>query len=237
MPSILLEHQTALLLDRRCATCAERLSPRELWSTSPCPFCRQRVFAHGALDAEHLVAGVTERWERWRVRVYVLVGLSCLLGSVVPLLAPLIYALAMIVASLFLVRGPLRWLSPARRLSTRLSLKVLLAGLTVVNLVLSVAIFPLVGVAQLTTALLSVGLAVGYVEAALRLTSRALRREGARESLHPLEWLPPALALGAMCAFVVTVTAVLGGAFWLLFQVEIPGVSTLVDWLTNQGSR
>lgn len=236
MPSLLREHQTSLLLERRCATCAEALRPRELWSGAPCPWCRQPVFAHGALDADRLVGGVTERWARWRVRVYVLVGISCLLGSVVPLLAPVLYALAMILANFFLIRGPLRWLSPARRLATRLSLKVLLALFTMFNLVLSVVIFPLVGVAQLTTALISVGLAVAYVEAALRLTSRGLRREGAREGLHVSEWLPPALLLAAMTAFVVGVSAVLGGAFWLLLQVEIPGVSTLVDWLTGSGA-
>ncbi len=230
MPSVLREHQTSLLLERRCATCAEPLRPRELWSAAACPWCRQPVFAHGALDAESLVAGVSARWEAWRVRVYVLVGLSCLLASTVPLLAPLVYAVAMVTANFFLIRGPLRWLRPARRLTTRLSLKVLLAILTVV-------IFPLVGVAQVTTAMLSVGLAVAYVEAALRLTTRALQREGARESLHPAEWLPPTVALGGMTAFVVIVSAVLGSAFWLLLQVDIPGVSTIVDWLMGEGSR
>ena len=163
-------------------------------------------------------------------------GLSCLLASTVPLLAPVLYAVAMITANFFLIRGPLRWLSPARRLTTRLSLKVLLAGLTVVNVVLSVAIFPLEGVAQLTTAMLSVGLAIAYVAAALRLTARALRREGAREPLHPAEWLPPTLALGSMVAFVVIVSALVGSAFWLLLQADIPGVSTLVDWLMGEGS-
>lgn len=236
MPSVLAAHQHALLLDRRCGTCAEPLTARELWSRARCRWCRQPLFTAGALETDSILASVLARWARWRLPVYGLVGASCLIASTVPLLAPLLYATAMILAHFFLIRGPLRWLAPGRRLTTRLTLKLVLAVLTVVNLVLSVAIFPLVGVAQLTTAALSVGLAVAYVEGALALTGRALRREAAREPLRVIEWLPPTLILGGMLAAVAALTAFAWGAVWLLFQVDVPGVSTLVDWLTGTGA-
>ena len=236
MLSIAGAHQQALLLERRCGSCAEPLTPRELWGHAPCRWCRQPLFTAGSLDTGAVLAGVLGSWGRWRWPVYGLVGASCLLASLVPLLGPLVYAMAMLLANFFLIRRPLRWLAPVRRITTRLTLQIMLASLTVVNLVLSVAVYPFVGLAQLFSAILSVGLAVAYVEGALWLTSRALRREAAREPLRVVEWLPPALVLGFMVAFAAALVAFTWGAEWLFLQTDLPGVSTIVDWLTGESS-
>jgi hypothetical protein len=233
---ILGAHQAALLMERRCGTCAERLGARDVWAGKACRWCKQPVFATGTFDAEGLAAGVTGKWQKWRTGVVVLVGVACLITGLVPLLAPVVFAAAMILANFVLIRQPLRWLRPARRLSTRLSLKILLAGLTLANLILSVLVYPLFGVAQVTTAIISSLLALAYVEAALRLTSAGLRREAAQTPLQVWEWLPPTLLLGACFLFILVVSATAGGAFWLLLETEIPDVSTIVDWLSEWSS-
>lgn len=207
---------------------------REVWRVGVCSRCKRALFTSGGVDADGLVAGVVAGWKRWRMWVVGMVGVACFIAGLVPLLAPAVFAAAMLLANFVIIRQPLRWLRPGRRICTRISLKVLLAGLTVVNLILTVLVYPIFGVAQLTAAVLSSLLALAYVEAALRLISSGLRREAARTPLQVWEWLPPVLLLGACFLFVVVVSAAAGGFFWLLFEVEIPDISTLVDWFGEE---
>lgn len=233
MQSHLQQHQQALLLVKRCGSCAERVGVRVIWGGGACPSCCRPLFSAGSFQVMDVVGSVQRDWKRWRLPIYGMIGISTFLAAFVPLLAPLVGAAGMIVASIFVVRRPLRWLGPARRIATRITLNLSMAFFTWVSLVVSVVLFPLFGAGQVATGVVTVLLAVVYVEMALWLLPRRLAREAAREPLRFGEWALPAAALGSVVVGTVVTFALAGAAMHLLVEAQIPGVADIVSWFES----
>jgi hypothetical protein len=237
MPAVPWEHHQALLATGRCGWCAEALAPALVLRGGVCPSCARVIHTSNERDAAAVIARVRGQWGRWRWPVYACVGLGVGLASFVPLGAPVAYALAMVLTHLFVVRRPIRWLGVGRRLATRLTLKLALALLTLVHLVVSVTVYPFVGVGQAVVGVVACLSAVVYVEGSLWLVGNRLAREGVSGSLDRWEWCLPAGLIGGLFGG----TALMVGAATLLVHTllwaDIPGVSDLAALLLGVGER
>lgn len=230
-------HQQALLQLSRCAWCAEPVAFRQLMAGGACPHCAAPLHLDGRANAEAVVEQICGRWRRWRLPVYAGITVAIGLASTVPLAAPLVFAISMLLAQLALVRRPVRWLGPARRIAARLTLKLLLAGLTLVSVLLSTVLFPLLGVAQVVVTSWSVASAVLYVEGALWLVQNRLRREARGPGLDGWEIALPTVLIGALLAgTALTLGSALSLAHVLLWA-EIPGVREIVEFLLDAEGR
>ena len=181
------EHRRKLLLQGRCGRCAEQVPASVALRGRPCPHCGDRLVIPGGLDAElTATAGV------WRWVVYGLVLVSTLVGGLIPLLPTVLVFGSMMVAQVFIVRRPLKWLSPARRVTARFNLSLVLALLNAFNLFINVLILPFVGLSAVVASAVGTLLTVAYVEAALAFVRGRIEAEGREEPLRAWEWALPA---------------------------------------------
>lgn len=175
-------------------------------------------------------------WKRWLAYGLVLTGsfLTGLIPAAHVVLHPLLMLLALFVAHVWVVRHSLRWLGPARRVTARLNLKLLAAALTCLNLVVNVAVAPLLSVACVPLALFSVALFALYLESALSMIGRRLAWESAGEKLKTLEWIVPVGLLAGL--LVVTVGGALGiwGMLFAITEADIPAASDFAGWLLGE---
>lgn len=228
-------HQAALLERRRCGWCAEQVRASDLLASNACGCCGRRLGVGGPVDRGALLEQVQAGWSRWRWPVYGGILLGSVLGSMLPLVAPVFFALSMVLVHLFIVRRPLTWLGRGRRLSARLTLKLALAGLTFVNLVFSTLLFSVFGCGQLVIGIWAVVSSVMYVEGALWLVGNRLRREAESQGLDFWEVaLPVGILGGLLVSAGASVVGILAVAH-VLVSAEIPGVSAIASFLLDQG--
>lgn len=230
------EHQRALLNQGRCLWCAERVPAGLVLRGGSCGSCGRGVRCP-SLPSEELLAGVQSRWRRFRWPIYGGVAVSTALASVVPFLGALVFAVAMLSTNLLLVRRPARWLGLRRRILTRLTLSLFLALLTAASLVASALLLVLPVLGQLGTGLLSLLLAVIYVEGALAWIGNRLRLESRQASLSLAEWLLPTLALSTLLGLTALSMLSVVGLLHLLLWAEIPGVAELAAFLLDVGAE
>lgn len=198
-------HQRALLLQRRCGHCAERLRAKVLLRGLDCPRCGRPARWPGALDAESLADAVDTRWRRRRWLVYGLVTLSTGATGFLPVVPTVITVIVMIVVRHSFLREPMRWFSPGRKLVTGLNLKlwlVLVSSLTLAaNAMLS--LLPFVNI--VLNALVCLGTTALFVEVALVYLRGRLRREASEgPGLELWEWGVPALLAGLVLVAMLT---------------------------------
>lgn len=224
-------HQDALLDRHRCCACAEPVPFRILVAGGGCPHCAAPVRHERIGGADAVLERIDAGWRRWRYPVYGGLAAVTLFASILPLAAPVAFAVTMIAAQFLLVRRPIRLLGPYRRVATRLTLKLLLALLTTLDLVVSVVVFPLFGVAQAVAAALSVVLAWVYLEGALALLRNRLRREATSPRLDTWEWALPASFMGVLLVSAAALVLAVGGVVYVLLEAEIPGLEALVEFL------
>jgi hypothetical protein len=235
MTAVPWEHRQALLVARRCGWCAETVPPALVLRGGSCPSCERAIYSGHELGAEAVLRRVHARWSRWRLPVYGGVLLSTGLASLIPLGGPLAYAVAMVTAHLFIVRRPMLWLGLGRRLAARFTLKLFLATLTLLNLIASAVVFPLVGVGNAVVAVTSCALAVIYVEVALWLVGNRLRREARGDRLSWGEWGVPALLIGALFGTTGLMVGAATLAVHTMLWADIPGVSDIAAFLLSTG--
>ena len=181
-----------------------------------------------------MVEAVREDWSRWRVLVYGVVGVGSLLAGFVPLGGVWMSMFAMFVGHVMLLRRPLRWLPPARRVITRLSMKLWFAFLGVASFVLNLLAAPLLAVAgagALFSALFGVGALALYLEGGLLLVERRIAREAANPRLTLLEWAIPLGLVGGLVVASVGGVILSWGMLSAIAALDVPGVATIARWL------
>jgi len=181
------EHRQKLLLRGRCGRCAETVPSSAALRGRPCPHCGDRLVIPGGLGQQ-----VSQRVGFWRLVIYPLVLFATLLGGLIPLLPGLIIFVATLLAHAFVVRRPMRWLGPARRITARFNLSLALAMLNALNLVVNLLILPFVGVSAVVASVVGTVLTVIYVEFALLFVQGRLAAEAREEPLKAWEWALPA---------------------------------------------
>lgn len=205
-------HSRALLLKRRCGRCAERVPASALLRAAACPHCGERLGWPAAEDAASLIAALNARWAKRRWPVYGLVAASTAVTGFLPLLPTLVSIAFLLYIRLAILREPVGWFSPARRVLSRLALKLWFLAIGCLNLALVslVALVPFANV--VLSGLVSLATTALFVEVALDYLRGRLRREAeAGPALDAWEWgLPVGLLVGSV------VTA--GAAAWGIYQ-------------------
>jgi hypothetical protein len=227
-------HRRALLTDGRCALCAESLDRAVALRGGACTRCgADDVHASDGLDSEKIIATIRGGWARWRWPIYALAAVGLLVGSLVPLLPWVLQTAATILAHLFVVRRPLKWLRPLRRALTRLTLTLAMTALAILGLLLNVATVWMPGLYTVAALFSGIGVLVVYVEVALWLVGHRLRREARSGTLDAWEWAIP-LTIGTIT--VGSAVAMLAGSYgllWLIYQAQIPGAAQIAEFLLD----
>lgn len=168
--------------------------------------------------------------------MYGLVLLAIALSSMLPLLAPLTFAVSMVCVHLFLVRRPIRWLGPGRRLAVRVTLKLLLAALTWLGLLLNTLLAPALGIAQVVTVAWATVATVVFLEGSLWLVRNRLRREATHPRLDLWEILLPGSLIGGLLGLTLLSLFATYALLHLLLWMDLPGLTDIVEFLlASQG--
>lgn len=201
-------HHGALLRDGRCPACAEPLSARALFGRAPCGRCGVDTTAFGASDA---AKRFEQRADRTTWGVAVAAAMAELLVGWIPL-ADVVVAVGIAAWIRFAILRPAAsMMSPARRLVTRGTARLLVAALLAALLVvsqlltflgpLSLPIKALLGAAEVT---LGATLVTRYVAAQIQREAAGQPVEGAEVGL--LVAVVVALAIAAFAAAYVAMT-------------------------------
>lgn len=168
--------------------------------------------AHLSLERRLALALGPSRRHRWLG--YLLAAGAAVAGGVLPFVATLTALLAMLLMRRALFRDATAWLSPKRRVTTKLFLRQWLVLSTLLMLVADevATLLPLPGwPLRIVSAVAAIAL---YVEVSLRIVENRLRRDQVSSDLQTGEWLLPLsttvgmlLAAAAAAAMVVAVVA------------------------------
>jgi len=225
-------HHDALLVRGRCGRCAEVVDRRRLLRKVACNHCGASLAPLGLHDLPtRLEQG---RW-RWRVVGYSLVAVASFAAGLVPLAQSLVQIAAIFVLHVVLLRRPLQWLTPARRMTTRFTVKLLGAGLGAVGVLVNVAVAPLPGVSAFVLAGVGFALTAIYVEVGLAVVRRRLKWEADGVGLRIIEWALPGALIGGLLLSTFGLLGAAAGSLHLLASADIPTISELAAWLLQLG--
>lgn len=224
-------HHNALLMQRRCAWCAEEVPLRALLRGQDCPLCGSALRRVG--EQTDLAEALAGAWWGRRLLGYGLVALASFFSGAVPMLQAAVLAAGLLVLHVWLIRGALAWLPAARRITGRFTIKLVGALLTALAFVLNVAVVPLLGISALILAAVGFLLSVAYVESALWLIRRRVSWEVEGLPLQTREWLlPVGLCGGLLLAVFGSIGAAIGGLH-VLATMDLPGASELAEWMLD----
>lgn len=223
-------HGRALIMQRRCAWCAESVPASVLLRGAACPRCKRVSQWSISQDATDLIGALNRTWSGKRWWFYGLLGVSTFATGMFPLAATLLTVAAMIYARIAIVREALTWFSPARRFTTRFTLRLWL---------LSTALLALVGNELLTLVpwanmplkmMVSLASASMFVEGSLAWLRGRLKREASTDaSLQWWEWALPVGLIGGATGLTIGAVAV-GMTLWSVAQGLIAQWN---HWLAN----
>ncbi len=174
------------------------------------------------------------RW-RWRAVGYSLVAVASFAAGLVPLAQSMVQIVAIFILHVVLLRRPLQWLTPARRMTTRFTVKLLGAGLGAVGVLVNVAVAPLPGVSAVVLAGVGFTLTAIYVEVGLMVVRRRLQWEADGVALRVREWMLPGVLVGGLLISTFGLLGAAAGSLHLLASADIPTVSELAAWLLQLG--
>ncbi len=214
-------HQRELLLRGRCSACAEKVPLGALVAQEACPHCATSLVWPASDGLDSVVSGLTAKWRGRRLWVYSLLTLSTGLTGFLPIV-PTILAVAFLIYMRFaILRSPMQWLSPGRKVTTKLTLKLWIATIGIVTLALS-TLSDLIPFANIFIKMgLNLGAGALFIEVALwHIRGRLRLEQNKGAKLEWWEWgLPVFLLAGAMvggiCAFAAFAVAweIISGLF------------------------
>jgi uncharacterized protein (DUF983 family) len=179
-PAFLREHQQALIQRQRCPRCAERAPASRILRGETCGRCGVRLRLDASDDhAREVLVALQAGWEKTRILVYGSVLVATFLTGLVPMVAAVATTIAMTLANVLLIRNPLQWLPPTRRVWSWLRIDAWFAILTVVSFVLNaVAATMLVaaGAGAMLSAFTGFLITLLYIEGALSLVASEVER-------------------------------------------------------------
>jgi hypothetical protein len=157
---------------------------------------------------DSIIAGIDRRWRARRLVFYAVVTVTTALAGFLPFLPTLLSVASMVYVRLAVLREPVQWFGPGRRLVTRFALKLWLVAVGSLTLVLnSLAVLVPFANVPLSGAI-CLGANVLFVEVALVYLRGRLRREAETgPALESWEWGVPA-------GLVVATVGALAGAIY-----------------------
>jgi hypothetical protein len=227
----LARHYNDLLASGRCARCAERVSRALVLRAAECPECGSDLDFHGG----DVLAELDERRAVWRGFGYLLVAAASFFAGAIPLMQVGVQIAAIFVLHVVVLRRGLLWLSPARRVFARISMKMLGAVIAAMALLVNVAVAPFLGVSAAVLGLVGPVLTALYVEGGLFILRRRLRWEAAGEGLKVVEWGMPVVFLLGLAGLVAATVGAVMGSLHLLATADVPTVSEFAKMFLEMG--
>lgn len=229
------EHRRELLLRRRCPECAEPAHAGAVLRGEDCPRCGSALVIDAEGDhAAAMLDAVRDDWMRWRLLVYAIVFTSTLFAGMIPLGGVVMTVGVMFAGHVMLLRRPLRWLTPGRRVVTRVSMKLWFAFLGLTSFVGNVLAAPLLaaaGAGALVSALMGIGATALYLEGGLLLIERRIELEAQGSRLGFREWAIPVGLFGGLVVVAVAGVIATWGMLNALATMDVPGVADIARWL------
>jgi hypothetical protein len=176
---------------------------------------------------------VTLLGETWKRRARIAAGVmggASLLGGLMPLLQAPVFWVGLVLAHVWVVRGALGWLSPARRVCAGLTLRLALVALAVATLVGNVLVAPLLGVSAPVLGAVGAGFTALYLWMARAMLLRRLELDRAGVGLGFEEWAPPAAALTALVGTCLALGVALVKAYTWISRLDL-NPARLLEWL------
>lgn len=203
--AVSIDHQRRLVERRRCPHCAE-LQPSVTWlSGGHCRRCGESQVLLASDDhARTLLASLDRDARITRVVAYGGVFVANLLVGWAPMLSTLVTAAGMIGANLWLVRRPTAWLPVQHRMLVRLLVRawfVVMLALSVEANVIAAPLIAFLGLGIAVSTGSAVLVTVLYVEGALLLVRRRVRRALERPD-GDWAWLAVPVGLGMVVILV-----------------------------------
>ena len=190
-------HRRALMLKRRCPSCAEPVNNKVLLRGQPCANCGLVAQWSMRPDAEGIIEGVEARWHRTRLILYGVLAVAALVVSFLPVAGSVALIVAQVAAWLLVVKGTTRWFGPARRATTRFALKLWMVLIGLFGIAALEALTVAAGFNLVLKPVLSVLTLLIFVETSLWFIRGRLKEEAAGTSLRWWEWaLPAGLVFG-----------------------------------------
>jgi hypothetical protein len=217
-------HHDALLLRGRCGCCAEPVTRHRLLRQLDCEHCGASLCPRGAHD---LHTRLEHGRLAWRSVGYGLVAAASFFAGTVPLVQAALQIVAFLVLHVVLLRRPLYWLTPVRRLTARTTIKLLGAVLGATSVLVNLLVAPLPGVSNAVLAIVGFAFTAAYVEGGLVILRRRLLWEAEGRPLSPVEWGLPAGLIGVLVMSTLGLVGATVGSLHLLATADIPTVSQL----------
>jgi hypothetical protein len=203
------DHQRSLLLDRRCAWCAEPARLGVLLRGEACEHCGRTSPTAEAGELDGVLEAVQSKWKAKRAWAYGGLAVGTLVTGWFPIASSVLMVGVLIYLRVALLRQPMNWFGPTRRFTARFALQLWL-------LVVGVGAF---AVAELSTfipfasaplkAAISVASIGLFTEVAVAYLGSRLRREASADSsLQWHEWALPAALLTALVGLGAAAAAV-----------------------------
>lgn len=224
-------HQLELLVRRRCCHCAEVIPSSVILNASSCPKCARPVAAISGGAGKEVIETLSKSWRKKRWIIYPLIALAALVGGSFPFVAAILRFAGLMGIHVFFVRGPIRWLSIKRRMTTRFTLRLAFTSIAVVGLLIDVLMIPWpVLNATVATVVTLIG-SVAYAEGARLFVRGRIEREAKGTALDVWEWLIPVGLVGALVAAIVGTIGTTVLALYVIREANIPLASDIARWI------
>jgi len=206
------EHRSLLLAQRRCPACAEHRPARALLRGEACPHCQTAGLTPHLTHERRLELALGSLRQK-RLVGYFLTAAAAVVGGLVPMVATLTTVAAMLLMRRALFHDATAWLSPSRRVTTKLFLRQWLVVSTLLMLIADqvATLLPLPG--WPLRVLSAVGAVALYVEVSLGIVDNRLRRDQTSPKLQTGEWLLPLLTAFGMLLAAVAAAALVAAAY------------------------
>ena len=225
-------HANALLSDGRCCRCAERVPRPRILRLGECGLCGAPLRWRGEGS---LLEALEAHRGAWRIWGYGLIAVGSFVASNVPLLQLAVQISALFILHIVVLRRPLLWLSPGRRLAARVTIRLLEAAVACTAFLVNAAVAPILGLGAPVLAVVGPLLTAIYVEGGLKIVRQRLRWESQGRGLGLVEWgLPTGLAAILSLMVVATATLVFG-TLHVLSLIDVPSIDGLVSWFLEFG--
>lgn len=215
-------HRNVLLQRHRCGVCAEATTAVQILREEPCAFCGHPLKWSRSDDAASLSEKLHATWNgrRWVVVGAVLV--LSVLGGQIPMLQSLLMVATLIFLHVWLIRRPLKWFPPGRRLCAALNVKILLVVISMFILFVNVLIWPFACANGIVLAGLGVLGVLLHVQGAFFILERRLRWEVEGRPFGIHDWLVPVFLLGMLLLVTVTGTLSMYLAWEWMMGMTVP---------------
>ena len=209
-------HRAGLVATGRCPACAERLSARALFGSAPCSHCGAQVREFG-VDGTHAADRFERRANRTVIGVAIAAAVAQFIVGWVPL-ADVLVAVAIAAWLRLAIVGPgTAMMSPARRVVTRGTARLLVAGFLAVLLVFSELLTLLGPLGLPFKAAISVVQVFGGVFLVTRYTEAQLRREARGQPVEASEY---GLLFGVLLLLMAAVIGLTFSALWVVQTLD-----------------